>query len=142
MDKDLLDEFLCSEDTFRVFKHDELVFSSKMDRILPLLDYIDHYASHLSGVTMFDRVVGNAAALLSVKAHCSVVYSPLGSQLAVETLDKYDIGYHITRTIPYILKKDISGMCPMEKLSIDKDPDSFYLAIKAFISNPSSLRHI
>ena len=140
MNIDSLDEFLDSNETLRIYKHNELIFSSKRHKILPLLDYLDyieHYASPLHDVTMFDRVVGNAAALLAIKAHCSEIYSPLGSQLAIETLDKYGIRYHLTQAIPYILKENGKGLCPMEELSINKDPDRFYLIIKEFINKPS-----
>lgn len=70
--------------------------------------------------------MGNAAALLSIKAGCREVYSPLGSQLAIKTLEKYGIKYHLVEIVPYILQPDGRKMCPMEKLSIDKEPEEFY----------------
>lgn len=140
MDTNSLDEFLISSDTFRVYQQDKLIFTSNKDRIVPLLEYIDNFMPHHEGVTIFDRIVGNAAALLAIKARCNDIYSPMGSQLAIETLNKYGIKYHLTRIIPYILKPDGNGLCPMEKLSMGKDPDNFYVAIKDFINRSSSPR--
>ena len=77
--------------------------------------------------------MGNAAALLSIKANCYEVYSPLGSQLAVMTLDKYGIKHNLTKIIPCIQKPDGEDMCPMERLSIDKEPEEFYETIKSMI---------
>ena len=77
--------------------------------------------------------MGNAAALLSIKASCQEVYSPLGSQLAVKTLDKYGIKYHITEVVPYIRKPNEEDMCPMEELSINKEPEGFYEVIRSII---------
>ncbi len=95
-----------------------------------MLEYLDRFAPYHRPVVVFDKIMGNAAALLSVKANCQEVYSPLGSQLAVKTLDRYGVKYHLSKIIPYIQKPDGEDMCPMEKLSIDKEPKEFYEAIK------------
>jgi len=129
----LFDEFLLSGDTLQVHQDDRLLFSSKKDGLLPLLEYLDRFAPYPRLVVIFDKIMGNAAALLSVKANCQEVYSPLGSQLAARTLDKYGVKHHLTRIIPYIQKPDGQDMCPMEKLSIDKEPEEFYEAIRNVI---------
>lgn len=123
-------EFLTISDTLQVYKDAKLLFSSNKDRLLPLLEYIDKFASHHQPVVIFDKIMGNAAALLSIKASCQEVYSPLGSQLAIKTLDKYGIRYHLTRIVPYIQKPNEEDMCPMERLSIDKEPEEFYEVIR------------
>ena len=126
-------EFLSSGDTLQVYKGDKLLFSSGKDRLLPLLEYIDNFAPYHQQVIIFDKIMGNAAALLSVEASCQEVYSPLGSQLAVKTLDKYGIKYHLTEIVPYIQKPNGEDMCPMEKLSINKEPEEFYQVITNII---------
>ena len=77
--------------------------------------------------------MGNAAALLSVKADCREVWSPLGSELAIKTLDRYNVTHHLNTIVPYITQADGETMCPMEKLSIDKEPEEFYRVLKARI---------
>ncbi len=133
MHQHFFNEFLSSGDTLRVYEDDQLTFSSNKDRLLALLEYIGWFVPRYQPVVIFDKIMGNAAALLSVKAGCREVYSPLGSQLAVKTFDKYDIKYHITEIIPYIQKPDRQNMCPMEKLSINKEPEEFYEVIKSTI---------
>ncbi|MFH1381488.1 MAG: DUF1893 domain-containing protein [Chloroflexota bacterium] len=131
--KDLFDEFLVSHDTLRIYKDDKLLFLSNKDRVLPLLEYIDRFADSYRQVVIFDKVMGNAAALLAVKAGCTEVYSPLGSQLAIKTLDKHSIKYHLTNIVPYIQRDDGQGMCPMEQLSIDKEPEEFFVLVKNMV---------
>ena len=126
----LFNAFLASNDTLRVYQDNKLSFSSKKDRLIPLLEYIDRYGRNLDPVVLFDKVMGNAAALLSVKAGCCEVYSPLGSQLAIKTLGLYGIKYHLTEVVPYIRNSDGDDMCPMEKLSVGKEPEEFYELIR------------
>jgi len=129
----LFDEFLLSGDNLQVYKGDGLLFSSTKDRLLPLLEYIDRFVPRHQQVVILDKIMGNAAALLSVVASCQEIYSPLGSQLAVNTLDKYGIKYHISKIIPYIQRPNGEDMCPMEELSINKEPEKFHEAIRSII---------
>ncbi len=126
----LFNEFLTSSDTLRVYQGNKLLFSSNKDRLIPLFEYIDRYGHNHEPVVLFDKVMGNAAALLSVKAGCREVYSPLGSQLAARTLDQYGIIYHLTEIAPYIRNSNGEDMCPMEKLSVNKEPEEFYELIR------------
>ena len=129
-------DFLKSTDTLRVYAGDELVFSSQKDRLLALLDYIDSFASKFSGVTIMDKIVGNAAALLAIKADCREIYSPLGSQIAIKTLDQHGVSYHFDRMVPFICQENGKDMCPMERLSLDRTPEEFYQIIKSKATNP------
>jgi len=132
----LFEEFLAGKDSLRVYQGDKLVFASEEDGLLPLLEYIEKYVAGHRQVVMFDKIMGNAAALLSVKAHCCEVFNPLGSQLAVKTLDRYGVKYHISEIVPYIQKPGQEEMCPMEMLSLDKTPEEFYEAVKRVMGRP------
>lgn len=132
----LFNEFLTSDDTLRVYEGDRLIFSSSKDRLLPLMEYIDRFAPDHQQVVIFDKIIGNAAALLSIKADCQEVFSPLGSQFAIKTLEKYAIKYHFTKIVPFIQRDEGEGMCPMEKLSMGKGPEEFYKAMLDIINEP------
>ena len=129
MYRDFFDGFLESDDTLRIYQGNQLIFSSIKDQLLPLLEYIEQFP-HQPPVVIFDKVMGNGAALLAVKANCREVYSPLGSELATETLERYGIKYHLIKIVPYIQRSDGQGMCPMEKLSLDKMPEGFYQVMR------------
>jgi len=134
MNTPLFYEFLISSDTLWVYKENRRLFTSKKGTLLPLLEYIDKYLPYYNykEVTILDRVTGNAAALLSVKAGAKEVYSPLGSKLATATLDKFNVEYYISEVTPYIRNQNGEGMCPMEKLSINKSPEEFYEAVRRY----------
>jgi len=133
MNKRLFSEFLKSGNSLWVYKDGRHLFTSSKSGILPLLEYIETLAPHHRQITIFDKVVGNAAALLSVKAAVEEINSPLGSELAAKTLSDYDIKYHFSETAPYIKNRSQDDMCPMEKLSIDRSPEEFFeLASKQF----------
>lgn len=127
----LFAEFITGDDTLRVYEGNRLVFSSTKERLLPLLEYLGGAASQYRDVTIFDKIIGNAAALLAVKAGCREVWSPLSSELAVRTLDGYSIAHHLKKVVPYITQADGKTMCPMEKLSVDKEPEEFYRLLQA-----------
>jgi hypothetical protein len=132
----LFDQFVTSENTLCVYKGNKLIFASDKDRLLPLVEYIHKFASKHRNVVIFDKIMGRAAALLCIKANCQEVYSPLGSQLALDVLGKRGIKYHLTRTVPCIQTPD-EKMCPMELLSIGKEPEEFYRLIKnSLAENP------
>jgi hypothetical protein len=126
-------EFLESNDTLRVLKDERLLFLSQQERLLPLVDYIDT-GPHESDVTVFDRVVGNAAALLLTRISCREVHGELGSELAEATLKQFGIRYHFVETVPYIENNRRDGMCPMEELSLNKTPDEFVEALRVQIA--------
>ncbi|MDD4876053.1 MAG: DUF1893 domain-containing protein [Dehalococcoidales bacterium] len=125
----LFQKFLISSDSLHVYAANKLIFTSDKTHLIPLLEYINQFSPFHQEVTIIDKIMGNGAALLSVLANSKEVYSPLGSQLAINTLDKYKINYHITNITPYIKKNHSEEMCPMEKLSLHKDPEEFYTAI-------------
>jgi hypothetical protein len=126
-------DFVNSTDTLQIYREGKLIFSSGKDRVIPLLEYIASPASGSGPCVIFDRVMGNAASLLSVKAGAEEVFSPLGSQLGVDTLIKYKIKYHLNKIVPFIRKDNSEDMCFMEKLSTGKTPDEFYQALKEII---------
>ena len=130
MDRHWFKEFLTSGDTLWVLARKKLLFTSTKDGLLPLLEYIDRFGHCQQSAVIFDKIMGNAAALLSVRANGKEVYSPLGSQIAVRTLDKYGISYHINEIVPYIQKPGQEDMCPMEKLSLHKGPEEFCNVVK------------
>ena len=136
MCRDYFSEFLAGADTLRVYDDGKLVFSSDKDRLIPLMEYLGGEAAQHKQVVIFDKIMGNAAALLSVKADAREVFSPLGSDLAIRTLDSFHIKHKLLKVVPHIMKPDGSDWCPMEKLSVGKTPEEFYQEMKRRIKPP------
>ena len=127
---ELLERFIQSKDTLWVYKDMELIFRSRKELLIPLLDYIKAFVPRVKDVVVFDRIVGNAAAVLLEEALCLEVYSPLASQVAVHSLEEFGISYHFLKIVPNILNREGNDICAMEKLSLGKPPGEFYRAIK------------
>ena len=100
MSTPLFEEFLASSDTLRIYDEGKLIFASNEGGVCPLVAYLADHGPSPRPVTLFDKVMGNAAALLSVRVNSREVYSPLGSRLAVETLERYGIRYHLNEIVP------------------------------------------
>lgn len=126
----LFQDFNRSDDTLRVYHGGRMAFASQKDRLLPLMEYIERFGAKPEPVVLFDKIMGNAAALLAVIAGGREIYSPLGSELAAGTLKRHGIKYNFTVTVPYIQQPD-RNMCPMERLSLEKEPVEFYALLKS-----------
>jgi len=136
------ESFLKSGDTIRVISLGGTVFQSPKRGFSPLVSYIEQ-SSSIDEVVVLDKVTGNAAALLMKKICCRKVFSPLGSELAAETLKIFGIARHFMKTVPYIINRGGNEMCPFEKMSIGKSPDEFYELVKSsplFTDTPDSGR--
>lgn len=123
----LFHSFLESMDTVWFMRGGARIFRSQKKGIAPLVEYLDTFGiSEGNETVIFDRVVGNAAALLMKLAGCTEVRAPLASAHAVKTLEALDIGGQFQTVVPYIINRQGTGMCPFEELSIGKSPEDFY----------------
>jgi hypothetical protein len=123
-------EFLKSGNTFQVYSGNSLLFTSREEKLIPVIEYMDSFIPYKKGVVVYDRIVGNAAALLFWTIKCRLVLSELGSKNAVRTLKSAGIKYHFNEVVDYILNESGQDMCPMEKLSLGKTPEDFLKALR------------
>ena len=119
-------DFLRTEDTVWIETDGEVIYRSCEKGIIPLVRYIEEFEPKPDWVVVYDKVVGNAAALLLKIARCREVYGALGSQLAARTLDELGITHHLLKIVPCILNQSGEQMCPFEKLSLGKSCNEFY----------------
>jgi hypothetical protein len=103
---DIFQEFLTSADALRVYAGDTLACALQKDGLPPLTDYLAAYGAICQKVIIYDKVMVNAAALLSVRNGA-------------------------TGVVPCIRRADGNGVCPMEELPPGKEPDEFYRIMKA-----------
>jgi hypothetical protein len=120
------EEFFKSDFTLQIFSENKIIFQSKKKGVSGLVDFIGKYGRENKEIVIFDKVVGNAAALLFAFLEAKEVFSQIGSQSAEKTLKEFKIKYHFKKTIVNILDKDESDLCPFEKLSLGKSPEEFY----------------
>jgi hypothetical protein len=105
-----------------------IVVSSSYDSGLrPLYNCVTKTKGKYPGATLHDKVVGLAAARLVVySGTIKRVVTPLASQPAVDYLNSKRIEIVAQSIVPNILKKDQSGLCPMEEKALSTTDDEFY----------------
>jgi hypothetical protein len=118
--------FLHGEDSIQVYEQGELIYSSRNPQLLPWLEYIRLFSPLVFRTLVFDKVTGNASALLAVKSGCRRVYSVTGSLTAARTLEHFHIHYEFIHTVAHIEQYVGWEICLMESLSIGKTPEEFY----------------
>lgn len=108
--------------------NEKTVFSSDKDGMIPLLEAIERIdASELSGSIVIDKMVGKAAALLICFFKAKKVYTKMMSLKAIKVLDDHSIEYSAEKTIPEILNKSGTDICPFEKtVSNTNNPEEGY----------------
>jgi hypothetical protein len=102
MDTNRFSDFLASGDTLRVYRDDKLLFTSRKKMLIPLLEFIDNGLNGKKETTIMDKMVGNAAALLAIYAGGSEVLSPVGSEIAVKTLERYGIKHNFITLVTQV----------------------------------------
>lgn len=127
---ELFEKFITSDFGLEIRSNGEIIFQSKKEGIAGLLEFIDNYGRKTENLVVFDTKIGNAAALLCVYAGVKEIFAVLGSEEAKKTLDTFNIKFFFQKTISCILNKTETDICPMEKLSISKAPEEFYLLVK------------
>lgn len=81
-----------------------------------------------------DRVIGRGAALLMVLGKVKRVYSRLISEQAIRVLQEADIKVEYEKSVPNIINRDGTDICPVEKLTMNvTDPKVAFVKIKEFL---------
>jgi hypothetical protein len=66
-----------------------------------------------------DKVIGKAAAMICEHAGIKELSTKLISEKAVNVLKNTSIIFEYEKLVPYIKNRDQTGMCPIEKLSLE-----------------------
>ena len=128
--KMFVEQFRRANLTLMVVQNDSMVYSSRDEGLLPLIDAIESGKGYLRNALVFDKVVGRAAALLFCHGKSRHVFADLMSVRALEIFDIYGIKYVYDLLVPHILNVDSTDLCPFEKLVEDvSDPEVGYRLI-------------
>ena len=73
----------------------------------------------LKGAMVADKVVGKAAAAIMVAGAVGEIHADVISRAAYDLLSQEGTPFGYTRLVPYIVRHDGQGMCPMEELTLD-----------------------
>lgn len=101
-------------------KNQEIIYKSKDSGIKPLLFAYRNNLDELEGVSVADKVIGKAAALLLIDEKIHDLYAELISDAALEVFRDTDIKVIYGQRVERILNRDQTDLCPMEKLAQDE----------------------
>lgn len=112
--------------SMQVRLNDKVLYSNEGKWLYPLFDLEDYLKDHpdlLRGATIWDKVIGKAAALLILRMGGNRIHGVVMSELAADTLEKAGVAHSFDTLVPQI-------DCQTEELLKDVvDPDEAYLIL-------------
>ncbi len=105
--------------------------------VLPLLRVVTgSLSTELSGAALADKVIGQAAAFLAVRAGLAVVFSPVMSQPGLEVLTAHGIEAHYETLVENIMRQEPYGLCLMEQtVAGASGPDEAFNRLVSFFAD-------
>lgn len=119
-----------SDFSFVLIKRGRILYKSKSQGLKPLIFCLKKRKKDLNGAIVFDKIVGQAAALLLVLGRVKTVMTPLVSQRALGYLKKNRVKVIYKNKVKHILNQKKEDFCPMEKLSRGKTRQKFWNILK------------
>lgn len=120
---------LCKGDT---------VYTSTQKGIAPMLAFLEK-GTELTGFSAADRIIGKAAAMLFALAGVKEAYAAVVSKAAIPVLEQYKITYSFDEKTDFIINREKTDICPMEKaVEKENDCEAAYAAIQRRIQQTAS----
>lgn len=127
-----------SGDSLVVVKDGNILTSKQNGGIRPLFDAVSELGDEMEGSCIADKVIGKAAAALCISAGVKGVYTPVMSRAAKGLLADNGIIHSTHLLVPWILNKDKSDLCPLEKMTMGTDDwKDIVEIVKDFVTKPS-----
>ncbi|MCK4632789.1 MAG: DUF1893 domain-containing protein [candidate division Zixibacteria bacterium] len=117
------DQFLSSTASLIVFHGDEVAFESDDSDLRPLVAYLGQTELGRNDVTMFDRYVGRAAALLMSRIKPIKVNTGTISEGGAVVLDEHAIPFEAKEKVTYLMGVASQDMCRWEKMAVGKSSE-------------------
>jgi hypothetical protein len=112
------------------------IYSSKDHGLRPLVECIRACKGKYVRCSLYDKVIGLAAAKLIVfSGMVDSARTPLASESAASHLEENGISLDTEKLVPNILNMDRSGVCPMEALAGTMGDEEFYREMDQRISS-------
>lgn len=90
-------------------------YVSEKRGVAPITELIDSDPEFLEGAFVADRVIGKAAAMLLERYGVAEIFAEVTSEHAIAYLDDKNINFSYNKRVQYIINRDGTDMCPMEK---------------------------
>lgn len=134
-DIDIAKDLLIKESySLVIYKDGKIITTSNERGLKPLMEALKEYKEELEGAVLADKIIGKAGALLAIYGGVKEIYAHTLSDCAKDILTKNEMKFESNRVVPYIINRDGSDKCPMEKLVENiESPEDAYKSILDFI---------
>lgn len=114
-----------------IIKNNKIVHSSIGPGVAPLIRLYENNPDILKGAFVVDKVIGKAAAMMTVLGGAVRVYGVVMSKAAESYLRGQNIPAGYGRCVDIISNRTGDGLCPLEKAVMDADsPEAAYQLLK------------
>lgn len=102
-------------------------YCSDESGIRPVILPMNEDLRFFEGLSVADKIVGKASAMLLALSRAKEVYAHILSEAGRKILERYGIAYEYGEMVEYIVNRKGDGMCPMEETvkDIDDPLDAF-----------------
>jgi iron complex outermembrane receptor protein len=102
-------------------------YCSDKSGIRPVILPMNEDLRFFEGLSVADKIVGKASAMLLALSGAKEVYAHILSEAGRKILERYGIAYEYGEMVEYIVNRKGDGMCPMEETvkDIDDPMDAF-----------------
>jgi len=115
-----------------IAKNGKIIYMSTESGVRGLLKAIEEAHEELRGASMADKIVGKAAALLTVYAEINEVYAETISLNGLKTLEKWNVKVEYETLTPIIMDRTGLKPCPMEEATMNiENPKEAYEKLKS-----------
>jgi len=128
-----LEKFKATGLSILIIKNEKILFQSKEEMLKPLVKAIRE--TDMNDATVYDKIVGRAAALLFIYAKVREVFAVTVSKPALSLLKENQVPISQLIITENIMNHAGSDTCPMDKLSAGKTPEEFYKILLEKIKN-------
>ena len=107
--------------TLAISRRGSVIFTSRNRGVLDLYCLMRDNSEILKGASAADKVVGKAAAMLYAGSGIKELYAGSLSRAASCVLREAGVKVQYENMIPFVMNRDRSGMCPVERLATTVD---------------------
>jgi len=117
-----------------IVKDRKIVFETNSPGLTGFLQAINLCDKKLAASSVADKIMGRAAALLSVYSRFSAVFAVTISKEGIKVLRDNNIPCQFENYVPNVLNFKWDAMCPFEKLTLTiTSPNEAYQKLKSII---------
>jgi len=118
-----------------IIKNDNIIHCAKGPGIAPLIGLYENNPELLKDSFVVDKVIGKAAAMMSVLGGAKKVYGVLMSKAGFAYLNEHHVEAEYGKCVAFISNRTKDGLCPLEKTVLDvSDESEAYYLLKDTIS--------